>query len=102
MRNTRLATLGRRLDEVIPFDQLSLGAKEQLLLALRVAIALELSKKEPQELILDDVLVDTDPIRQQRVLDFLLGITEMVQILIFTCRTEMYRGAGTSLTIYKA
>jgi hypothetical protein len=33
--------------------------------------ALELSKEEPQLLILDDVLVNTDPVRQERVLDYL-------------------------------
>ena len=75
-----IAGIGRNRDEVIPFAQLSQGAKEQLLLALRAAVALELSKEEPQILILDDVLVNTDPVRQERVLDYLQQISTNVQI----------------------
>ncbi len=89
-----IAGIGRNRQEVIPFPQLSQGAKEQLLLALRAAVALELSKEEPQILILDDVLVNTDPVRQERVLDYLQQISTDVQILVLTCHASMYRGVG--------
>ncbi len=57
-------------------------------------VALELSKEEPQILILDDVLVNTDPVRQERVLDYLQQISTDVQILVLTCHSSMYRGVG--------
>jgi chromosome segregation ATPase len=86
--------IGRREDELIPFTDLSRGAREQLLLALRAAIALELAKKEPPCLILDDVLVHTDPMRQRNVLDYLQTLSGQVQIVILTCHAERYRGVG--------
>jgi chromosome segregation ATPase len=98
-----LAVLGtgrsRDARELILFDNLSQGAKEQLLLALRAAVALELSHSEPQLLILDDVLVNTDGIRQTRVLDFLTTLAQQVQILVLTCHPERYAGVGQRLSI---
>ena len=92
-----ISGIGRNRDEAITFAQLSQGAKEQLLLALRAAVALELSKEEPQILILDDVLVNTDPVRQERVLDYLQQISTDVQVLILTCHPDMYRGVGQAV-----
>lgn len=89
---TKIDGLGHSLS--LPCPQLSQGAKEQLLLALRAAVALELSKEEPQILILDDVLVNTDPVRQERVLDYLQQISTDVQILVLTCHSSMCRGVG--------
>ena len=94
-----IAGIGRNREDVISFAQLSLGAKEQLLLALRAAVALELSKEEPQILILDDVLVNTDPVRQERVLDYLQQISTDVQILVLTCHSSMYRGVGHAVSL---
>jgi len=95
----QVSGIGRTRDACITFGQLSQGAKEQLILALRAAVALELSKEEPQILILDDVLVNTDPVRQQRVLDYLQEIAGKVQVLVLTCHPDMYRGVGTNVTI---
>jgi uncharacterized protein YhaN len=82
---------------LILFPDLSRGAREQLLLALRAAIALELAKKEPPCLVLDDVLVHTDPVRQRNVLDYLETLSQQVQIVILTCHEERYRGVGQAL-----
>jgi uncharacterized protein YhaN len=95
--NLHVAGIGRTRGETYAFDQLSQGAREQLLLALRAAVALELAKTGPQLLILDDVLVNTDAARQENVLDFIGNIARQVQILIVTCHGERYRGLGTSL-----
>lgn len=95
----QVAGIGAKYEESIPFEQLSQGAKEQLLLALRAAVARELAKYHPQMLILDDVLVNTDPFRQQRVLDFLATLSSSIQILVLTCHSERYRGAGTFVQI---
>ena len=91
--------VGRSEDELVPFDDLSRGTREQLLLALRAAIALEIAKDEPACLILDDVLVHTDAVRQQNVLDFLQTLSQRVQIVILTCHADRYRGVGQLLAV---
>jgi DNA repair exonuclease SbcCD ATPase subunit len=91
--------IGRCETELLPFEALSQGAKEQLMLALRLAIAKATSEGEPQLLILDDVLVNTDPIRQQRVLDVLQTASEHLQILVLTCHADRYRGIGHPCSI---
>ncbi|RKX29779.1 MAG: hypothetical protein DRP71_15945, partial [Verrucomicrobia bacterium] len=97
--NLQVAGIGRKRDESIAFAQLSQGAREQLLLALRAAVALELAKNGPQILILDDVLVNTDATRQENVLDFIQNVAQHVQVLIVTCHAERYRGIGKSIAI---
>lgn len=87
--------VGARAEELIPFENLSRGAREQLLLALRAAIALEVTAAEgPQCLVLDDVLVHTDARRHENVLDFLQSLSSQVQVLLLTCHGERYRGLG--------
>lgn len=66
---------------------------------LQKALALELSTDEPQVLILDDVLVNTDPVRQVRVLDMPGTHAARLQIPIFTCRSVLYKIEGQSLTL---
>lgn len=94
----QIAGIGRSREEAYAFDQLSQGAKEQLLLCLRLAVAQELATDEPQVLILDDVLVNTDPVRQDRVLDVLGAQAARLQILILTCHPDRYRGSGQAVT----
>lgn len=95
----QIAGIGRNREETHAFDQLSQGAKEQLLLCLRIAVAQELATEEPQVLILDDVLVNTDPVRQDRVLDVLGAQAARLQILILTCHPDRYRGVGQPITL---
>lgn len=90
----QIAGIGPTRDAVHAFDNLSQGAKEQLLLCLRLAVAQELATDEPQVLILDDVLVNTDAVRQERVLDLLGTCLDRIQILILTCHPDRYRGVG--------
>ena len=94
--------LGRKDGELVPFGDLSQGAKEQLLLCLRLAIAEELMAGGggAQSLILDDVLVNTDVARQERVLSLLGDATARgLQILVCTCHPDRYRGAGEIITL---
>lgn len=98
-QHLQIAGIGRSREESHPFDLLSQGAKEQLLLCLRLAVAQELASEEPQVLILDDVLVNTDPVRQDRILDVLAAQTDRLQILILTCHPDRYRGIGRSLAL---
>jgi DNA repair exonuclease SbcCD ATPase subunit len=90
--------VGPRPDALVPFAQLSRGAREQLLLALRAAIALELSVDGRECLILDDVLVHTDGMRHENVLDYLQQLAGSLQIVVLTCHAERYRGVGRLIT----
>ena len=101
----RIKGLGRKDDELVAFDDLSQGAKEQLLLCLRLAVAEELTAggSGPQSLILDDVLVNTDAARQKRVLDVLAGAAAGgLQILVCTCHPDRYRGVGEVMELRRA
>jgi DNA repair exonuclease SbcCD ATPase subunit len=93
--------IGRSEQEILPFDLLSQGAKEQLLLALRLAVATAVSNDDRQLLILDDVLVNTDPVRQERVLDLLQNAAQRLQILILTCHADRYRGLGHMVQVQR-
>jgi uncharacterized protein YhaN len=93
----QLAGVGVSREEMHAFGLLSQGAREQLLLCLRIAVAEELAVNEPQVLILDDVLVNTDGTRQQRVLDLLSAIAVRLQVVVLTCHPERFRGAGRLL-----
>lgn len=95
--NLQIAGIGRTREAQYPFDSLSQGAREQLLLCLRLSVASELASEEPQALILDDVLVNTDPVRQERILDKLNSASDALQILILTCHPDRYRGIGTAI-----
>jgi DNA repair exonuclease SbcCD ATPase subunit len=97
--NLQVSGIGRKREESLAYAQLSQGAREQLLLALRAAVALELAKNGPQILILDDVLVNTDATRQENVLDFIQNVARHVQVLIVTCHADRYRGIGKSIGI---
>ncbi len=92
--------VGARAEELISFENLSRGAREQMLLALRAAIALQVAATEgPQCLVLDDVLVHTDAGRHENVLDFLQSLSSQVQILLLTCHGERYRGLGHAVPV---
>jgi DNA repair exonuclease SbcCD ATPase subunit len=100
--NLQIRGVGCSETELLPFELLSQGAREQLLLALRVAVADAVADSEPQLLILDDVLVNTDPVRQERVLDLLQSAAQRLQILVLTCHSDRYRGIGNQVTIQTA
>lgn len=95
----QIAGIGRSRAESHAFELLSQGAKEQLLLCLRIAVAQELATAEPQVLILDDVLVNTDSVRQERVLDVLTSLSARIQIIVLTCHADRYRGVGQPITL---
>jgi len=97
--NLGIAGVGRQRDQMHAYELLSQGAREQLLLCLRLAVAETLATDEPAVLILDDVLVNTDATRQERVLDLLQSAAQRVQILVLTCHPDRYRGLGARLEI---
>jgi len=71
-------------------ESLSFGTREQLSFLLRLAIARQLSQKEPQVMILDDSFVNTDAGRLPLLLDMINRSSDGIQFLLFTCRENDY------------
>lgn len=82
-------------------EQLSRGTKEQLLISLRLGFIEEYEKTaEPLPLIVDEVLVNFDPLRAKRTANILHEFAENRQILIFTCHTitkEYFKGLPVNI-----
>lgn len=70
-------------------EAFSRGAREQIYLALRLALADELSQAEPLPLILDDVLVNFDDHRFDTTADLLTSLGRQRQILFLTCHEDI-------------
>lgn len=70
---------------VMECDLLSVGTKDVLSLAIRLAMANYFLKDTDGFLVLDDPLVDLDPVRQQRAAELLKAYAKAKQIIIFTC-----------------
>ncbi len=73
---------GRRLTT----DDLSRGTAEQLYLCLRFGLAAEMVAHTPLPFVMDDVLVNFDPIRTARMAEVLASIAADHQVLLFTCQ----------------
>ncbi|NLE38881.1 MAG: hypothetical protein GX621_12725 [Pirellulaceae bacterium] len=80
------------VDDDVPIDELSGGEREQVHLAVRLALAEVLWDNQRQLLVLDDVLTATDPARLARTLEIFKEAAERFQVLILTCHPERYRG----------
>jgi uncharacterized protein YhaN len=66
------------------------GTRTLLYVLMRIGLAQHMSAiGEPVPLILDDPFVDVDSRRLRRMLDFLLALSERMQILLFTKDTEI-------------
>ncbi|MBZ4373524.1 AAA family ATPase [Corallococcus sp. AS-1-6] len=76
-------------------DTFSWGTQEQIQFALRLAIGELLANRgshpEPQLIVLDDALVNTDALRLQRALELIEAAGNTLQILILTAFPERYR-----------
>jgi uncharacterized protein YhaN len=80
---TALHRSGDRRD---PEKQLSQGAREQLYLALRLAyIKNHAVRAEPLPVIMDDILVNFDPVRSANTARVLAAFARDNQVLFFTC-----------------
>jgi len=79
--------------ERAPFQSLSWGTQEQTMFALRLALGAMFSRegKEPQLVVLDDALVNTDALRHGRALDLVQSAAEQMQVVILTAFPERYR-----------
>ncbi len=76
-------------------EQFSRGTREQVALASRLQIGLLLSKDRFRHmLLLDDPLAHTDAPRLKSALDMLVSLCGQLQLIIFTCHEDRYRGLG--------
>jgi DNA repair exonuclease SbcCD ATPase subunit len=67
------------------FEALSGGAKEQVSILVRLALAEVLGEPEPLPVVLDDALVNTDRGRLAEMLRILYRAARKQQILVFSC-----------------
>ena len=89
----------RRQGRHEPFEALSVGAREQMAVITRLALADVLrGAGRPSAVILDDALVNTDEMRLERMHLALHRAAENLQVLILTCRERDFRQLGAPVT----
>lgn len=86
-------TRGNGHDE--QFHHLSMGTQEQIAVLVRLAFAKMLAEQgNPATVVLDDALVFSDDRRMERMFDVLNMAADDVQILILTCREQLFERLG--------
>jgi len=77
------------------FHHLSMGTQEQIAVLVRLAFAEMLVERgRPATVILDDALVFSDDRRMSRMFDILNMAARNVQVIIFTCREQLFEDLG--------
>ena len=77
------------------FEHLSMGTQEQIAVLVRLAFAEMLVEKgRPATVVLDDALVFSDDQRMERMFDILNMVGKKVQIIVLTCREQLFDGIG--------
>jgi len=85
----------RRKDgAVMPYDILSMGTKDILGIALRIAITKQFLAEKEGFIIMDDPLVDLDPDRQSKAAASIKTFAEDKQLIILTCHPSHARLLG--------
>ncbi|AVX06051.1 hypothetical protein MXMO3_03548 (plasmid) [Maritalea myrionectae] len=77
------------------FEHLSMGTQEQIAVLVRLAFAEMLVEQgHPATVVLDDALVFSDDRRMDRMFDILNMVGQQVQIIVLTCREQLFEGVG--------
>ncbi len=77
------------------FHHLSMGTQEQIAVLIRLAFAEMLVEQgHPATVVLDDALVFSDDRRMSRMFDILNMAARNVQVIILTCREQLFEGLG--------
>ena len=77
------------------FNHLSMGTQEQVAVLVRLAFAEMLVEQgHPATVVLDDALVFSDDRRMGRIFDILNMAARNVQVIVFTCREQLFEGLG--------
>lgn len=82
----------RMAGELLPFEALSTGAKEQLVILIRLATAMLVDPSEGVPVMLDDALGHSDRQRLQRVGSAIAQAGERTQVVLLTANPERYSG----------
>ncbi|MBB3637558.1 AAA family ATPase [Variovorax atrisoli] len=91
----RITRQGLRGAQSGEFEELSVGAREQMGVVARLAYAdLLREANKPTLLILDDALVHTDEERLRQMKRVLYDAAQRHQILVFSCHPEAWRDLG--------
>ena len=87
--------MSRRAGYEENFDRLSMGTQEQIAVLVRLAFAEMLVEQgAPAAVILDDALAFSDDRRMRLMFDILSHAAQRVQIVVFTCREQLFEGLG--------
>ena len=83
----------KRYGEPLPLESLSYGTHEQVIVLVRLALGVLLSKDDRNLVVIDDRLVNADSIRMKRLCLILEEVaSNSCQILIATCDETRYSG----------
>ena len=93
--NLNITGMSRRAGYEESFDHLSMGTQEQIAVLVRLAFAeMLVDQGAPAAVILDDALVFSDDQRMRLMFDILSHAAQRVQIVVFTCREQLFEGLG--------
>ncbi len=82
-----------------PFDQLSLGAREQFAMLVRLGLAEVFAQGRRLPLVLDDPLINADPARRGSMIQALRHASRKLQILLFTCHEAEHDTLAADKTV---
>ena len=93
--NLHIAGVVREAGYEEAFNHLSMGTQEQIAVLVRLAFAEMLVEQgHPATVVLDDALVFSDDRRMGRIFDILNMAARNVQVIVFTCREQLFEGLG--------
>ena len=93
--NLHITGVVRETGHEEPFDHLSMGTQEQIAVLVRLAFAeMLVEQSRPAAVVLDDALVFSDDSRMSRMFDILNMAAHNVQVIIFTCREQLFEELG--------
>ena len=96
--NLRVTGVVREAGYEEAFHHLSMGTQEQIAVLVRLAFAEMLVEQgHPATVVLDDALVFSDDRRIGRMFDILNRVARKVQIIVLTCREQLFEGLGGHL-----
>ena len=95
--NFRVVSLSRDSRAAESFDALSDGTQEQVAILARLAFAeMLLDQGRPALVVLDDALAYSDADRMERMFDVLTQAGAKLQILVLTCRADLFGRLGAT------
>jgi DNA repair exonuclease SbcCD ATPase subunit len=81
----------------LPWMSLSYGAREQVVVLLRLAIGVLVSREGKNLVVIDDRLVNADPVRIKRLCLILQEAAKTCQLVVATCNDTPYAGLGAHI-----